>query len=111
VKGLEQAWHQKVYGLVTLSLSAVRKGFFYPSCAGKKAMKKHFLNLFVIMNVMIPAVVFVVGCDSGEKARDELTGNRAVKQYHQSTKNVEKIVDRQTEKHKSIPDDENQESK
>ena len=51
------------------------------------------------------------GCDSGEKARDELTGNRAVKQYHQSTKKVEKIVDRQTEKHKSMPDEEKQDSK
>jgi len=34
-----------------------------------------------------------------------------VKQYHQSTKNIEKIVDRQTEKHKGIPDDEMQDSK
>lgn len=62
------------------------------------------------MLAMISALVFLAGCDSGEKTRDELTGNRAVKQYHQSTKNVEKIIDRQTEKHKSIPDDEKQES-
>jgi hypothetical protein len=62
------------------------------------------------MQVMISSLVIFSGCDSGEKARDELTGNRAVKQYHQSTKNVEKIVDRQTEKHKSITDDEKQES-
>jgi hypothetical protein len=61
--------------------------------------------------VMISALVFFAGCDSGEKARDELTGNRAVKQYHQSTKNVEKIVDRQTEKHKSMPDEEKEEVK
>ena len=73
-------------------------------------MKKHFLNLGLAMLVMISALVLFAGCDSGEKARDELTGNRAVKQYHQSTKNIEKIVDRQTEKHKSIPDDEKQES-
>jgi len=64
----------------------------------------------VVMLVMICGSVVSAGCDSGEKARDELTGNRAVKQYHQSTKNIEKIVDRQTEKHKSIPDDEKQES-
>jgi hypothetical protein len=63
------------------------------------------------MPVMVSAVAFVAGCDSGEKARDELTGNRAVKQYHQSTKDVGKIVDRQTEKHKSIPDDDKQGSK
>jgi outer membrane biogenesis lipoprotein LolB len=61
--------------------------------------------------VLISALLLFAGCDSGEKARDELTGNRAVKQYHQSTKTIEKIVDRQTEQHKGIPDDEMQDSK
>jgi len=45
------------------------------------------------------------GCDSGEKAVDEITGNRAVKQYHKSKKDIEKIADRQAERYKSIPDD------
>jgi hypothetical protein len=63
------------------------------------------------MLVMICGWVVFAGCDSGEKARDELTGNRAVKQYHQSTKDIGKIVDRQAEKHKSMPDDEKQDSK
>ena len=63
------------------------------------------------MLVMVSALVFSAGCDSGEKARDELTGNRAVKQYHKSTKDIEKIVDRQREKDKSIPDDEKQDNK
>jgi hypothetical protein len=74
-------------------------------------MKEWSLGRSLAMLVMISALVFFAGCDSGEKARDELTGNRAVKQYHQSTKNIEKIVDRQTEKHKGIPDDEKQDSK
>jgi hypothetical protein len=74
-------------------------------------MKKHLLNFALAMLVTVSALVFSAGCDSGEKARDELTGNRAVKQYHQSTKNIERIVDRQTEKHKSIPDDEKQDGK
>jgi hypothetical protein len=45
------------------------------------------------------------GCDSGEKAIDEITGNRAVKQYHKSKKDIEKIADRQAERYESIPDD------
>ena len=45
------------------------------------------------------------GCDSGEKAVDEITGNRAVKQYHKSKKDIEKIADRQAERYKRIPDD------
>jgi len=73
-------------------------------------MRKLFLNLCLGMQVMISILLILSGCDSGEKARDELTGNRAVKQYHQSTKDIGKIVDRQTEKHKSIPEDEKQES-
>ncbi len=74
-------------------------------------MRNQFSNLLLAVLVTISAVAALSGCDSGEKARDELTGNRAVKQYHQSTKNVEKIVERQTEKHRSIPDDEKQDSK
>ena len=45
------------------------------------------------------------GCDSGEKAIDEITGNRAVKQYHKSKKDIEKIADRQAERYESIPDE------
>ena len=74
-------------------------------------MRNQFSNLLLAVLVTISAVAPLSGCDSGEKARDELTGNRAVKQYHRSTKNVEKIVERQTEKHRSIPDDEKQDSK
>ncbi|MCX5879243.1 MAG: hypothetical protein NTY44_09060 [Deltaproteobacteria bacterium] len=74
-------------------------------------MKKRLLCLCLVMQVMIFALVIFSGCDSGEKARDELTGNRAVKQYHKSTKDIGKITDRQTEKFKSIPDDEKEEGK
>lgn len=74
-------------------------------------MKKHWLCLCLVAQLATAGLFMFSGCDSGEKAREELTGNRAVKQYHQSTKKVEKIVDRQTEKHKSIPDDEKQDSK
>jgi outer membrane biogenesis lipoprotein LolB len=74
-------------------------------------MKRWLLCRCSMILVLISALLLFAGCDSGEKARDELTGNRAVKQYHQSTKNIEKIVDRQTEKHKGIPDDEKQDSK
>lgn len=74
-------------------------------------MKESFLRLCLIMQVMISALVIFSGCDSGEKARDELTGNRAVKQYHQATKDIGKIVDRQAEKYKSVPGDEKEEGK
>jgi hypothetical protein len=78
---------------------------------GGEDMKKPLLILCLVMQVMIFALVIFSGCDSGEKARDELTGNRAVKQYHKSTKDIGKITDRQTEKFKSIPDDEKEEGK
>jgi hypothetical protein len=73
----------------------------------KKRLLSHSLGIFV----MISSLVVFAGCDSGEKARDELTGNRAVKQYHKSTKDIGKIVDRQTEKYQSIPDEDKEESK
>jgi hypothetical protein len=77
----------------------------------EETMKRWLLCRCLGTLAMASALVILAGCDSGEKARDELTGNRAVKQYHQSTKNIEKIVDRQTEKHKIVPDDEQQDRK
>jgi len=74
-------------------------------------MKKRVLRPCLAMLMIISALVVFSGCDSGEKARDELTGSRAVKQYHQSTKDIDKITDRQTEKFESIPEDEKQEGK
>ena len=73
----------------------------------KERLLGYSLGIFVVISIL---VVFA-GCDSGEKARDELTGNRAVKQYHKSTKDIGKIVDRQTEKYKSIPDEDTDEGK
>jgi len=40
---------------------------------------------------------------------DEVTGNRAVKQYHKSKKDIEKITEQQAERYKSIPDDDDKE--
>jgi len=74
-------------------------------------MKKWILRFCLVTPLMMAGLVIFSGCDSGEKARDELTGNRAVKQYHKSTKDIGKITDRQTEKFKSIPDDEKEEGK
>lgn len=74
-------------------------------------MKKHCLRLWLVALLVMVGLVIFSGCDSGEKARDELTGNRAVKQYHKSTKEIGKIVDRQTEKYESVSGDEKQEGK
>ena len=74
-------------------------------------MEKRSLRRSLGMFVVVTALVIPAGCDSGEKARDELTGSRAVKQYHQSTKDIGKITDRQSEKFESIPEDEKQEGK
>lgn len=46
------------------------------------------------------------GCDSGEQVVDEVTGNRAVKQYHQSKKDLSNIADQQDERFKDIPEEE-----
>jgi hypothetical protein len=63
----------------------------------------HRLSMAFILALVTLSVIW--GCDSGEKAIDEITGNRAVKQYHKSKKDIEKIADRQAERYESIPDD------
>jgi hypothetical protein len=67
-------------------------------------------HLFTLLLIPLFAFFILGGCDSGEKVVDEVTGNRAVKQYHQSKKNIENIADKQAEKYGKIPgDDESQE--
>ena len=68
-----------------------------------KYWKRHCFSMMVTLGLV--ALGLIWGCDSGEKAVDEITGNRAVKQYHKSKKDIEKIADRQAERYKGIPDD------
>jgi hypothetical protein len=63
----------------------------------------HRLSMAFILGLVTLSVIW--GCDSGEKAIDEITGNRAVKQYHKSKKDIEKIADRQAKRYKDIPDE------
>jgi hypothetical protein len=62
-------------------------------------------RVFMAFILALVTLTIIWGCDSGEKAVDEITGNRAVKQYHKSKKDIEKIADRQAERYESIPDD------
>ena len=66
-------------------------------------------NWRVLLGVVLIALVgagLIPGCDSGEKVVDEVTGNRAVKQYRKVEKNMEKLEKQQTERYESIPGDE-----
>ena len=60
---------------------------------------------FMALLIALAGLGMIGGCDSGEKVIDEVTGNRAVKQYHKSKKDIEKIADQQAERYKSITDD------
>ena len=48
---------------------------------------------------MLACLCSVCGCDTGEQAIDEVTGNRAVKQYHQSEEKLNDIAEQQAEKY------------
>ncbi len=60
---------------------------------------------FMALLIALSGLGMIGGCDSGEKVLDEVTGKRAVKQYHKSKKDIEKIAEQQAERYKSIPDD------
>ena len=72
---------------------------------------KHFnwRCFFMALLIALAGLGMIGGCDSGEKALDEVTGKRAVKQYHKSKKDIEKITDQQAERYKSIPDEDDKE--
>ena len=64
-----------------------------------------WMSFFMVLLIGSFALFTFAGCDSGEKVVDEVTGKRAVKQYHQSKKDIEKIADKQAEKYGKIPGD------
>ncbi|MBW2208576.1 MAG: hypothetical protein JRG79_16850 [Deltaproteobacteria bacterium] len=64
-----------------------------------------FCSFFMGLIVVLTVSLAFSGCDSGEKVVDEVTGNRAVKQYHQSKEDLSKISDRQEDRFKDIPDE------
>ena len=63
------------------------------------------------MTLLVTLVSFSLftGCDSANDVIDEATGNRAVKQYHRTTKKLDKIAEQQAERYGNIPDDETEE--
>jgi hypothetical protein len=65
-------------------------------------------KFFLTFLISLACVIIIGGCDSGKKTVDEVTGNRAVKQYHKSKKDIDKIADQQAERYKSIPGDDGQ---
>ena len=62
-------------------------------------------RFFITLLIALAGLGIIGGCDSGEKAVDEVTGNRAVKQYHKSKKDIGEIADKQAEKYKNIHSD------
>ena len=75
-------------------------------------MKKWNNHLHIAaLLVMVIDLGIVGGCDSGQNAIDEATGNRAVKQYHKMEKDLEEIADQQAERHGNIPDTDHEEDK
>ena len=66
-------------------------------------------RFFMTLPIALVGLGMIGGCDSGEKMVDEATGNRAVKQYHKSKKDIEKITEQQAERYKSILDDDDKE--
>ena len=57
--------------------------------------------------VVLAGIILFIGCDTGQKAVDEVTGNRAVKQYHKSSKDLEKIANQQERRFDGIAEEEN----
>ena len=69
-----------------------------------KNVKRYRFLLNIVMGFAL--VVMTGACDSGEKVVDEVTGNRAVKQYHNAKKDVDRITDQQTHRYEQIVEDE-----
>lgn len=74
-------------------------------------MKNRKLCLCFPALVTVTGLLVLPGCDSGEQALNEVTGNRPVMQYRQSKQDVGKIADQQAERHKSAAEGEGEEGR
>lgn len=68
-------------------------------------------TLKAVFPILCAGVFISSGCDSGEKVVDEVTGNRAVKQYHQSKKRIEKVAEQQAQRYDGIGTDKEEKNK
>jgi hypothetical protein len=66
-------------------------------------------RFLTVLLIAVIGLCMIGGCDSGKEAIDEATGHRALKQYHKSKKDIEKIAEKQAERYEGIPDDEERE--
>jgi hypothetical protein len=57
---------------------------------------------FRVVLIAFVGIGLMAGCETGEKVVDEVTGNRAVKQYRKTEKDLEKLETQQAERYKSI---------
>jgi hypothetical protein len=62
-------------------------------------------SFFLTLLIWLACLGMIGGCETSEKVIDEVTGNRAVKQYHKSKKDIEKAVEKQAQKYKRFQDD------
>lgn len=58
--------------------------------------------LFRVVLIAFVGIGLTAGCESGEKVVDEVTGNRAVKQYRKAEKDLDRLETQQAERYKSI---------
>jgi len=56
----------------------------------------------VVVLIALVGAGLILGCESGEKVVDEVTGNRAVKQYRKLEKDIKKLESQQAERYESI---------
>ena len=61
-----------------------------------------WLTVSVSLLMALAGSCMMEGCDSGEKVVNEVTGNRALKQYRKSKSDIDKISRRQAEKFGTI---------
>jgi hypothetical protein len=68
-----------------------------------KGMKDNFQ--FWILLILSLALAMFMGCDSGKKTIDQVTGNEAVKQFEKSKEKIDDVVDKQTERLNTVDED------
>jgi hypothetical protein len=66
---------------------------------------RRYFHVLIALIIMLFGSTMINGCDTGKDAVDEMTGNRALKQYHKSTRDIDKIAKQQAERLNGFQDE------
>jgi hypothetical protein len=93
--------------MISIIWTGINMGGFASGYRRQQNSRPFEMNIFKIFRSFITIVfclgmLILIGCDSGEKVVDKVTGKQDVEQFKELKKDIQKIADQQAKKYDQI---------